>query len=115
MSKRNPNYRYYKDNAGNIIAVSSYAGHAVRGKAKCHPDDTFDEEFGKTLAKTRCDVKVANKRYNNAFRQYMAAKKAKDEAIANFGIAASRLTEARLDCNESQVSLEKLLESIQAN
>ena len=43
MSKRNYSYQFYKDNSDNIIAVSTYAGHTVRGVAKCHPNDEFDE------------------------------------------------------------------------
>lgn len=49
-----------------VICVSSYAGKSVRGVAKCAPDDEFDEDFGRRLAQTRCDFKVAQKRFYRA-------------------------------------------------
>lgn len=112
MSKRNPSYQFYKDNTGSIIAVSTYAGHTVRGKAKCHPADNYDEELGKQIAASRCNVKIANKRYNNLFRQYIKAKQEKDAAIVKFSNYANRLNEARMSRNEAMVQLDDLLDSI---
>jgi hypothetical protein len=58
-------YRFYQ--AGNkVIAVSTYAGKAVRGVAKTDPSDEFDFEKGKKLAAARCNAKVAEKRYRRA-------------------------------------------------
>lgn len=58
-------YRFYKGK-NTITCVSSYAGKTVRGVAKCAPNDEWDEDLGKRLAKLRCDVKVAKKRAMNA-------------------------------------------------
>lgn len=66
---KNVNYRYVVTPT-KIIALSTYAGRPVRGIAKCHPNDTFDEEFGKKLAATRCNVKVAQKRFERATNKY---------------------------------------------
>lgn len=112
MSKRNPSYQFYKDNAGSIIAVSTYAGHTVRGKAKCHPADSYDEELGKQIAANRCNVKIANKRYNNLFRQYIKAEQEKDAALVKFADYAHRLYEARMSRNEAIAQLDDLLDSI---
>ena len=49
-----------------VICLSSYMGRRVRGIAKCSPNDTFDVEFGKQLARARCDVKVMQKRHQRA-------------------------------------------------
>lgn len=56
-----------------VIAVSSYAGHPVRGKAICAPDDEFDEEKGIALAKARCNAKIAEKRVKRALRKFAEA------------------------------------------
>ena len=59
-------YDYYThtlpDGTIEVIAKSTYAGKTVKGKAKCHPEDTFDVETGKKLAALRCARKVAEKR-----------------------------------------------------
>ena len=72
-------YRYY--NAGNkIICVSSYGGKKVRGIAKCSPEDTFNEEYGRNLAKLRCDEKVAMLRLAYANKKYCEAEIAYEKA-----------------------------------
>lgn len=53
-----------------VIALSTYAGRTVRGIAKCHPNDNFDEEYGKKLAAARCNAKIAEKRYVRAHKKY---------------------------------------------
>lgn len=59
-------YRFYQ--TGNkVIAVSTYAGKAVRGVAKADPSDEFDFEKGKKLAAARCNLKIAKKRAKRAF------------------------------------------------
>lgn len=66
-------YKYYEhtleDGAKEIIAVSSYAGRRVKGKAVCSPDDEYNETIGKKLATLRCDVKVDEKRLRRAERE----------------------------------------------
>jgi len=53
-----------------VIAISTYCGRTVRGVAKCHPNDVFDEEIGKQLAAARCGKKIAEKRYKRARDKY---------------------------------------------
>ncbi len=72
-------YKFYvTDNK--VICVTTYAGKTVRGVAKCDPRDTFDEEFGKSLAKARADFKVANKRYDRAMAKLDEARAASRKA-----------------------------------
>ena len=66
------NYKYI-ETPNKVIALSTYAGKTVRGIAKCHPNDTFDVEFGRKLAAARCNVKIAAKRAANAQHKYWAA------------------------------------------
>lgn len=66
-------YKFYvherKDGVKEVIAVSSYAGKTVKAKAVCSPDDEFDIEKGKELAKLRCALKIENKRLKRAVNQ----------------------------------------------
>lgn len=65
------NYKYkYIVTPTKVIALSTYAGRPVRGIAKCHPNDTFDVEYGKALAAARCNEKIARKRYARATKKY---------------------------------------------
>ena len=72
-------YRFHvTDNK--VICVSSYAGKAVRGVAKCDPKDTFDLRDGKKLAQARCDYKIAKKRVLRARAKHAEATKALNDA-----------------------------------
>ena len=72
-------YKFYP--TGNkVVCVSSYAGKAVRGIAKCDPKDTFDLEGGKKLAQARCDYKIAKKRVLRARAKHAEATKALGDA-----------------------------------
>lgn len=66
---KNFNYKYVVT-PNKIIAISTYAGRTVRGIAKCHPNDKFDEEFGKKLAAARCNKKIADKRYARSLKKF---------------------------------------------
>ena len=63
------NYKYVVTPT-KVIAFSTYGGRTVRGVAKCHPGDTFNEDVGKALAAARCNEKVAAKRYARANQKY---------------------------------------------
>jgi hypothetical protein len=51
-----------------IIAMSTYAGDTVKGKAICHINDNYSEEAGTQLAIARCAEKIARKRKARATR-----------------------------------------------
>lgn len=65
-----------------VIAISSYAGKTVKGVAKVHPNDLFDEEYGKNLARARCDLKIAKKRAARADKKLTEAFKGLSKAYA---------------------------------
>lgn len=67
------NYKYVVIPGKKVIAISTYAGRTVKGVAKCHPNDTFDVELGKSLAAARCNEKIAGKRFQRALNKYNAA------------------------------------------
>lgn len=49
-----------------IIAIGTYHGKIVKAKAKCNPDDEYDEDFGEKLALARLELKILNKRIKTA-------------------------------------------------
>lgn len=101
-------YKYYK--AGNkIICVSSYAGKMVRGVAKCHPGDTYDEEYGMRLAKARCDAKVTAKRYQNADNKWDEASKAVAEAERHLEKMSGYVTSAQIEFLDAMDHLDDVL------
>lgn len=69
-----------KDGRVEVIAISTFAGKPVRGKAICAESDAFDEEKGKLLAAARCNAKIAVKRYTRARRKIVEAEKAVADA-----------------------------------
>lgn len=74
-------YKYYVNSSkGEVIAVCRYAGQNIRSIAKCHPDDEFNVERGKAIAKAKCEVKVGQIKVRNATNKYYVAAKAADEA-----------------------------------
>lgn len=100
-------YQYYVVGR-KVICVSTYAGKTVKGIAKCADDDEFDLEFGKALAKARCDFKVAKKRMRRAERvtreaqcDYMAAQYKLRDAI-------TYLSDACAECDAAMENLTKL-------
>ena len=63
-------YSYFRhpkaDGSIEIIAMSTYAGKVVKGRAKCHPNDNYNYELGKRIAAARCGLKIAEKRMKRA-------------------------------------------------
>ena len=87
-------YRTYTDNKGKVVVVSTYAGRNVRGVAKCHPSDTFDNEKGIEIAQARCDLKIAEKRVKRAKEKYNAAVAAFNKASKEVDKAAEYVLHA---------------------
>lgn len=105
-------YKYYKDSKGKVIVVSSYAGKAVRGVAKCNPNDSFDEDVGKQLAQLRCDVKIADKRIKRARDKYDAATRAVNKAQADWEKAVQYLSNAEQEGTAARLALESMEKQI---
>lgn len=98
-----------------VKAVSSYEGKTVIGVADLHPDDTYDFETGKEIARLRCEQKLLKKKKKRFFR------KAKDtEANAEaLRVHADKLVrranqyvETALSCDEKIVENAKKLDEL---
>lgn len=88
-------YKFYTSK-NLVVAVSTYAGKIVKGKAKCNPKDTFDLEKGKTLAAARCNAKIAKKRVERASGKFK-------EAIEIYNKASEHLEEMSAYINDAEI------------
>ena len=67
-------YKFYiTPDKTKTVAVSTYAGKKVKGIAKLHPNDVYDENFGKELAAARCNVKITKKRQKDVMKKLRQA------------------------------------------
>lgn len=105
-------------NCKSIKAVSSYEGKTVIGIADQHPDDEYNLEKGKEIARLRCEQKLLKKKKKRFMR------KAKDTALnaedlRNFADKllkrANAYVETALSCDEKIAENEKKLNELVNN
>ena len=81
-------YKFYKfyvnEDKGEVIAVTRYGGRAIKGIAKCSPEDIFNLELGKRIAVARAERKVAKAKLRNASVKYCEAAAAADAAVKRY-------------------------------
>ena len=87
-----------------ILAMSTYAGEVVKGKAICQIDDCYDEQSGIELAVARCAEKIAKKRKARAARllkhakeQLAMAQKYVDDMTSYFEGASQEVIDTKAD------------------
>ena len=114
---KNPTYKFYEYEhqradstvSTRIAAVSSFAGQPVKGYADCHPNDSFDREFGQALAAARCAEKIAAKRCKRAYSKVDEAKAQMNAAIAHFQKMVQYEADAEANYNIASYELESLV------
>ena len=52
-----------------VYCMTYYAGKTVKGIAKRDPEDEFDLEVGKKLARARCEYKLRKKQLKNKIKR----------------------------------------------
>lgn len=106
-----PKYKFAM--TGNtVIAISTYAGKTVKGYAKCHPNDHFDLETGKTLAELRCAQKIAEKRFNRAVEQERKAKVALEAAELHRRDMGDYRADAAIAWDKADTALKNFMNTI---
>lgn len=70
-----------------VIAITHDAGETIKASATCDPSDKFDIEYGKKLAASRANYKVA-------LRRRKRSEKAVAKAIQELSIAQERVKRA---------------------
>lgn len=103
-------YKIFEDGKGKTVVVSTYAGHDVRGVAKCSPSDSYNREKGVGLATARCDFKIAGKRRKNAYMKYQ---KARQEAAKAAAYSAD-MYEYYIDSVRRETEAERTLEAFES-
>lgn len=81
MMKREPEYIVCtgRDGRQKVVAITRHRGKTVRAVATCQPEDTFDEEFGKRVAKLKLELKLTDLRSKSAEREYDELIKCKED------------------------------------
>lgn len=102
-------YKYYTDGENKVVAVSSYAGKTVRGVAKCDPRDSFNEADGKMLAEARCALKVADKRYARAQKEYVKAEIAMQKAQNRLNKMINYVNDSQFEKEMAEKNLETIM------
>ena len=105
------NYKVYKS-AGKVVAISTFAGKAVRGIAKCDPTDTYSETFGEDLAIARCSAKIAHKRVKSATTKMNAAAKALEAAQKHYEQMVAYYSDAIQKQHDAEATTEALLNTL---
>ena len=75
------------ENKHQVIAITHDAGETIKASATCDPSDKFDIEYGKKLAASRANYKVA-------LRRRKRSEKAVAKAIQELSIAQERVKRA---------------------
>ena len=104
-------YKYYT-NGNKVIAVSTYAGRTVSGKAICDPEAKFDLEKVKLLAAYRCAAKIAGKRLDRACNKMDEACDLVEAAESYRKAMSQYVTDASVEFREANENLENLLKSL---
>lgn len=106
-------YKYYSfhvdEESRKVVAVTHYAGRAVRGIAKCAPEDTFDVETGCKIAVARAEKKVARAKVRNAAEKYLQAAKVADAAEKRFDDMKQYYMDAIDQLDQAELDLENLV------
>ena len=97
---------YYNKDEQTIICTTLYKGQAVRGIAKCNPEDEFDLELGKKLAYLRCRKKFLRKKMKRAL-------KAERDAIVAEARAKYNLDSAREFVSDSEMQLSSVINELE--
>ena len=103
-----PKYKYFTNGKDVVVAVSTYRKKTVRGVAKCSPQDTFNLEAGKALAKARCDRKIADMKVKNMINLSKLYK----DAMNYYWEKSKKFHECSVSAMEDRKAAEKEIENI---
>ena len=108
------NYDIYVDEKNRkVIAVCRYGGRKVRAVATCAPEDTFNIEFGTSLAIARCEIKVAKLKIQRASAKYLEAAEAADAAQKRYDDMKQYYMDAVDQLDEAVELHNKIIDKIQ--
>ena len=95
-----------------VYCITKFAGKAIKGVAKCDPEDTFNLDTGKGLSKCRCNAKIATKKHKiacdkleEARTRLIEATKYMHIALENFNDTYKKMCEVNLELEEFENKL----------
>lgn len=95
-----------------VVAISSYAGKTVKAKAICSPEDTYDEELGKEIARLRCAVKIDEKRARRAKKEKDALLRAEAELARKLLKNSNYVVDSIAQLKHDKKELEELISNL---
>ena len=98
----------YSFSENRVYCMTYYAGKTIKGVAKRDPEDDFDLEAGKKLAKARCDYKVSKKRKKKAYQNYAQALKDFEAAKERLYNASNYIIDATLEVDANFKKLKEI-------
>ncbi len=105
-------YKLFTNGIDRVIVISTYAGKAIKGIAKCDPKDRFDPYMGEKLARARCDLKIARKRHERACAEYKKALEAAAKAHARLEDMEKYVSDSSIELSKARKDLDKILEEL---
>lgn len=102
----------YSFSENRVYCMTFYAGKTVKGVAKRDPEDEFDLEVGKKLARARCEYKVAKAKYKRKTDRRTIADKELIVALEHASNALKYQTEAYNALEEAEKNLKELESSL---
>lgn len=103
-------YEYFTDEKNRmVIAVSSYAKKRVKGVAIAAPEDDFNYEKGRQLAKARCDAKIAKKRCRRAIKALQDATDLYNYALEYKNRMTRYFNDSYKEVKETEEAIENML------
>ena len=107
-------YKFYTNNKGQkvVLCLTSYRGKTVKGKAVCVPEDNYDEEFGKELARKRCEIEYYRRRVRDTYSYKEQLNYEIRKAKSNFNKADDIFRKSCLRYMDAVEGLKKIEDSI---
>ena len=95
-----------------VYCITKFAGKAIKGVAKCDPEDTFNLDTGKKLAQLRCIAKIAKKKHKIAIMKMEEARNKLHDATKymitaeeNYNDTFKKMCEVNLELEEFENKL----------
>jgi hypothetical protein len=105
---------HYTDKNGLPItlALSTYEGKTVKGKAICDSSDAYNEQAGNDLAAARCNEAIAARRAKRAKRKLLEAQKQFEEAQTHLMRMTSYYADATKDHSDASRAVCDILNTL---
>ena len=99
---------YVNKDKKHVIAVGKFCGKYVRARAKCSPEDTFDEKKGAEIAEARCRVKITEMIASAASRRLLEAVTNKQKLEEEINVISKQVSKAIAESEEAKKQLKEI-------